>query len=76
MHGKGNFKWADNSSYKGDYLFGKKHGQGRFIFASGNYYEGYWIDGKQNGKGILYSSKSDELKNGMWKDGGFMGSQN
>jgi hypothetical protein len=69
MHGYGEFNWNDGSSYRGEYLHGRKHGNGIFTFGSKKYYQGEWVNGKQNGRGILFDKDGCILQKGIWEDG-------
>ena len=71
MHGKGVFKWRDNSEYEGSYVEGRKEGYGKFIYPSGKIYKGFWKEGKQDGTGISYEKIGIEMKRGLWKKGQF-----
>ena len=41
--------WNDGSSYKGNYVNGKKEGFGTYCWADGSKYEGDWYENKVNG---------------------------
>jgi len=45
--GKGEYKWPDGSTYKGELLAGLRHGHGSFAGSPDSYlyYDGSWIKG-------------------------------
>jgi len=45
----GSETWKDGSSYKGNYVNGKKEGYGTYCWADGSKYEGEWFENKLNG---------------------------
>jgi hypothetical protein len=65
--GVGSCKWADNSSYQGDWAQGKRHGNGIFITAEGHKYEGAFINDVKHGEGRL-SYKNGEIVEGCWEN--------
>ena len=48
-HGKGVMKWADGSSYDGEWNQDKMTGQGKFNWPNGDECEGKWRDDLQEG---------------------------
>ena len=40
---------VDNSSYKGEYVDGKKQGKGKYTWPDGSYFEGDWNDNMISG---------------------------
>ena len=46
MTGKGEYKWVDGRSYRGEYVNDKKHGYGEYTWADGRRYIGQWENGK------------------------------
>jgi hypothetical protein len=58
MQGKGTFKQADGSIYKGQFKNGVIEGKGTYTWADGDVYEGQWKDNQMHGKGTY-----------TWQDG-------
>jgi hypothetical protein len=65
--GVGSCKWADNSSYQGDWAQNKRHGNGIFITAEGHKYEGAWVNDVKHGEGLL-NYKNGESVEGCWEN--------
>ena len=58
-HGKGVAKYANRSTYKGDFQNGLKNGYGIFTWYDRTklrYYKGSFANDKFNGLGILFSN--------------------
>lgn len=58
----------NDTTYSGDFLFGKFHGQGKYFTEDGNVYEGGWKNGKMDGNG-RYTWTDGTVYDGEWKDG-------
>ncbi len=72
---KGTSDWHDcngtfesrNSTYIGEWRYGKAHGDGSLHSRSGARYNGSWENGKRNGRGIQYFANGDIVE-AMWKN--------
>ena len=60
-HGKGKCKYADNSTYIGDYKDDKRHGKGSFEWPDGRKYTGECEKNKLHGAGIYINAKKEEF---------------
>ena len=58
--------YSDNSSYNGDWNFGKRHGQGEFVMSDGTVYRGLWSNDKPHGKGTLSIPYTNYTYNGKF----------
>ena len=56
-HGQGQITHNDGSSYKGNWINGRKNGRGIFVYKNGNTYDGEWIDDRMNGEGVMIWSE-------------------
>ncbi len=66
-HGSGSGKFADGSTYVGEWVNGERQGRGVQTFASGSVYDGEWLGGSRHGKGSMrYASGS--AYNGAWEN--------
>jgi hypothetical protein len=62
-HGLGTKKWADGSSYIGDWRNGVATGNGTFSYFNGDVYTGQYSKDKANGKG-LYTHQNGQKNEG------------
>jgi hypothetical protein len=64
-HGQGKAKYADNSTYEGEFADGKAHGRGTWYSACGTMsHTGEWKEGKRHGQGT--STMDDVTLKGVW----------
>ncbi|MDC0900013.1 hypothetical protein OAS11_01580 [Paracoccaceae bacterium] len=68
FHGKGTLRYANGSTYKGEFFGGAKNGYGHYISPKGYEYIGDWVGGKQTGKAQV-NYKNGDLYKGKVKDG-------
>jgi hypothetical protein len=68
-HGNGVASGID--VYEGKFKKGLPHGTGKYTWADGSYYKGSWKNGLKSGNGLLYSSDTEKIINGFWKDDTF-----
>ena len=68
FHGKGTLKYANGSTYTGEFFEGSKNGHGHYMSSEGYEYIGDWVGGKQTGKAQV-SYKNGDLYTGKIKDG-------
>jgi len=68
FHGKGTLKYANGSTYMGEFFNGSKNGYGHYISSEGYEYVGDWVGGKQTGKAQV-NYKNGDLYTGKVKDG-------
>lgn len=61
----GPYKYADGSTYIGQYRIGKRSGKGKQIWTDGSVYEGGWDNDCQNGWGRLVHQDGDCYE-GQW----------
>jgi hypothetical protein len=59
---------SDNTTYKGQFLNGKKHGIGEQVWPDGSCFMGSFKDGVSSGKGVQIFSTGDYYI-GDWKNG-------
>ena len=59
-HGKGTYKWLDDSLYEGDFNNDLRHGSGHFKWANGETYKGDYLQDQRTGHGTY-----------TWPDGSF-----
>lgn len=64
--GKAAAKFANDDTYVGEYLNGKRHGHGVYTFAGGARYEGQYADGVKNGQGTLLHPDGS-VYTGSWR---------
>jgi hypothetical protein len=69
-NGKGMAQGTDK--YEGKFKEGLPNGKGKYTWANGDYFEGNWKNGQKNGKGSLYTSSSNRVLQGFWKDDNFV----
>ena len=67
MHGKGTCQFANEDSYTGDWVNGKRTGKGVFTWQTGGRYEGEFINDHRTGYGVYYWRSGDKYK-GHFKD--------
>ena len=68
FHGKGTLKYANGSTYTGEFFEGAKDGHGHYLSSEGYEYVGDWVSGKQTGKAqVRY--KNGDVYTGKVKDG-------
>jgi len=60
--GVGSCKWADGSSYEGDWYANVRHGNGVYITSNGTKYEGQWVNDKKHGNGRLAMPNGDTIE--------------
>lgn len=65
-HGKGNFFFADGSSYSGEWREGLRHGVGQFNYADKSVYKGMWNHDLKHGPGKFWFADGDIVL-GMWQ---------
>jgi hypothetical protein len=53
MHGRGVYRFADDTEYEGGWLEGKRSGFGETKYSDGSKYVGEWLDGYYHGKGTF-----------------------
>jgi hypothetical protein len=64
-HGQGKAKYADDSTYEGEFADGKAHGRGTWYSACGTMsHTGEWKEGKRHGQGT--STMDDVTLKGVW----------
>jgi hypothetical protein len=69
LAGLGKIKFADGSSYSGNWAEGERHGAGEMTYADGSVYQGSWRAGARHGKGkVTYAGKRRVVVFCMWKD--------
>ncbi|EGD75828.1 MORN repeat-containing protein 4 [Salpingoeca rosetta] len=66
--GLGVLKFADDTTYKGEFSNGMNSGYGVLTFADGSKYEGQFSDGKYHGYGV-FSGKDGMKYEGEFNDG-------
>jgi hypothetical protein len=59
VNGFGTFKYANNSSYSGEFKQGKRHGKGIYYYANSNKYLGDWQNDLRVGEGKLSYANGD-----------------
>lgn len=68
FHGTGSLKYANGSTYTGEFFEGSKNGYGHYISSEGYEYVGDWVCGKQSGNAQV-NYKNGDLYTGKLKDG-------
>ena len=68
FHGKGNYTWADRTSYVGEYKDDLKSGHGMHIWSDGSKYTGSWNNDYIEGFGT-YTYFNNNTYVGEWEDG-------
>ena len=68
-HGKGKNIYFNGDVYEGDYVNGNREGQGIYTYKNEDAYAGEWKNNYQNGDGKFYSKSTNEVQDGIWKDG-------
>ncbi|HMU10894.1 MAG TPA: hypothetical protein PKC54_12860 [Ferruginibacter sp.] len=69
-------RFADGSSYTGEWKDSLRHGNGTYLWANGNKYTGQWKNGLREGQGIKYDKEGKILQEGTWVKGIFTTSDN
>jgi hypothetical protein len=62
----GECKYADGSTYSGDWMNGKRHGLGKIVETNGYMYYGWWEDDMRHGQGEA-SYPDGSMFDGDWK---------
>lgn len=60
--GVGSCRWADNSTYEGDWFKDVRHGNGRYVTMEGDVFEGAWVNDKKHGPGRLTYANGDVIE--------------
>ncbi len=55
-------RYADGSTYEGEFLEGKRHGRGKLKLSNGDFYEGQFRNGAFNGTGKYTFGNAQAVK--------------
>jgi hypothetical protein len=64
---------SPNGEYNGEFSNGKKNGTGLFKWKDGSYYEGEYRNDLKNGHGKYVSADRQNVHDGQWRGGKFIG---
>lgn len=68
QYGYGEYHYAQNRRYEGEWSNGKFEGEGTFNYETGEKYVGTWLANKRDGEGQFYDKKGKLVYDGNWKD--------
>mmetsp|Transcript_35183 Transcript_35183/g.45362 ORF Transcript_35183/g.45362 Transcript_35183/m.45362 type:complete len:537 (-) Transcript_35183:43-1653(-) len=67
MHGRGVYRFADDTEYIGGWLNGKRSGHGETTYKDGSKYVGQWLDGYYHGEGVFTYNNNITYTGGFQK---------
>ncbi|MGB2912530.1 MAG: hypothetical protein WBB81_03135 [Pyrinomonadaceae bacterium] len=73
-NGKGKATYKNGDIYDGDWVNGLREGQAKYTFPNGSYYFGGFLKDKQHGTGKQFNKLTNNIIEGIWKDGVFVNS--